>query len=115
METALIKLTAPELDGSQEALLSRLAKLERAVNMGNFGSAKAIETKEATDTAASPTKEEVATSSPISTEPIQKEENVIPTEKQLVNPFVDDGTPKQDKYAGADSLRNKIEEVKKDF
>ena len=45
METALIKLTAPELDGSQEALLSRLVKLERAVNMGNFGSAKATETK----------------------------------------------------------------------
>ena len=114
METALIKLTAPELDGSQEALLSRLVKLERAVNMGNFGSAKATETKEVTNTETSPiTKEEVAPPSPISTEPIQKEEKVVPTEKPPVNPFVDDGTVKQDKYAGADSLRNKIEEVKK--
>lgn len=113
METALIKLTAPELDGSQEALLSRLVKLERAVNMGNFGSAKTAETEEVTNKETSPiAKEEVATSSPISTEPIQKEETVVSNEKQLVNPFVDDGTPKQDKYAGAYSLRNKIEELR---
>ena len=91
METALIKLTAPELDGSQEALLSRLVKLERAVNMGNFGSAKATETKEVTNKETSPiAKEEVATSSPISTEPIQKEEKVVSKEKPPVNPFVDE-------------------------
>ena len=36
IETALVKLTSPELDMSQEALTARLVKLEKAVNMGGF-------------------------------------------------------------------------------
>ena len=36
LETALVKLTAPELDGSNEALVARLSKLEKAVNIGGF-------------------------------------------------------------------------------
>lgn len=37
MELALIKLSSPELDQSKEAILSRLAKLERAVKNGLAG------------------------------------------------------------------------------
>jgi DNA polymerase-3 subunit gamma/tau len=36
LETALVKLTSPELDVSQEALTARLVKLEKAVKMGGF-------------------------------------------------------------------------------
>ncbi len=36
LETALVKLTAPELDFSNEALTARLVKLEKAVKLGNF-------------------------------------------------------------------------------
>lgn len=36
IETALVKLSAPELDGSPEALMSRIVKLEKAVNRGDF-------------------------------------------------------------------------------
>ena len=46
IETALVKLTAPELDGSNEALVARIAKLEKAVNMGGFSKLPPNETVE---------------------------------------------------------------------
>lgn len=118
METALIKLSAPELDGSQEALLARLVKLEKAVNMGNFGSARQPnnsteekDSKESKETI-STLKEEISSTSPIFSEQEKSKETVVQQEKPPINPFTDDITVKQDKYAGADSLKNKIEEVR---
>ncbi|MDD6646002.1 MAG: DNA polymerase III subunit gamma/tau [Oscillospiraceae bacterium] len=104
METALVKLTSPELDMSQEALTARLVKLEKAVNMGGFS--KASNTTQNNDTS---NKEDIEKSDLVN----KKEENSVPdrieeTPQQNNAPVF----PNIETTATANDLHNKLEEMR---
>lgn len=104
METALVKLTSPELDMSQEALTARLVKLEKAVNMGGFS--KADNTAQNNNTS---NKEDVEKSDLVN----KKEENSVPdrieeTPQQNNAPVF----PNIETTATANDLHNKLEEMR---
>lgn len=104
METALVKLTSPELDMSQEALTARLVKLEKAVNMGGFS-----KTGNTTQNNNTSNKEDVEKSDLVN----KKEENSVPdriekTPQQNNVPTF----PNIETTATANDLHNKLEEMR---
>ncbi|MGN0460391.1 MAG: DNA polymerase III subunit gamma/tau [Ruminococcus sp.] len=96
IETALVKLTSPELDVSQEALTARLVKLEKAVNMGGFSKERPIvNTQDNTHN--------------IKTDNI--EENSVKAEEKP-QPRSTPAFPTQETTAVANDLHNKLEEMR---
>lgn len=103
METAIVKLSSPELDMSQEALTARLVKLEKAVNMGGFS--KASNTTQTNNTSNG---EDTGKS-----DLVKKEEKSVPgsieeTPKQNNAPVF----PNIETTAVANDLHNKLEEMR---
>lgn len=101
METALVKLTSPELDMSQEALTARLVKLEKAVNMGGFSKTG--------NTTQNNNKEDIEKSDLVN----KKKENSVPnrieeTPQQNNAPVF----PNIETTATANDLHNKLEEMR---
>lgn len=104
METALVKLTSPELDMSQEALTARLVKLEKAVNMGGFS--KAGNTTQNNNTS---NKEDVEKSDLVN----KREENSVP-DRIEETPQQNNASvfPNIETTATANDLHNKLEEMR---
>lgn len=103
METAIVKLSSPELDMSQEALTARLVKLEKAVNMGGFS--KASNTTQTNNTSNGEDTEK--------SDLVKKEEKSVPdsieeTPKQNNAPVF----PNIETTAVANDLHNKLEEMR---
>lgn len=104
METAIVKLSSPELDMSQEALTARLVKLEKAVNMGGFS--KASNTSQNNNTSNKEDAEKFDSAN-------KKEENSVPdrieeTPQQNNAPVF----PNIETTATANDLHNKLEEMR---
>ena len=105
IETALVKLTSPELDMSQEALTARLVKLEKAVNMGGFS--KANNTIQINDTG----NREVEKSNPVNTateKPVSNTEKIEEVPQQNNAPSF----PSIETASTANDLHNKLEEMR---
>jgi DNA polymerase-3 subunit gamma/tau len=89
LETAMVKLTSPELDVSQEALTARLVALEKAVKMGGFST---------------PQQEELPVEEvKVSTVPIQEDVAPVPPAPPVQEEQPDQHNP----------LRKKLEEMRK--
>lgn len=104
IETALVKLTSPELDMSQEALAARLVKLEKAVNMGGFS-----QVSNTTQTNNTSNSEDIEKSDLVN----KKEENSVPdrieeTPQQNNTPVF----PNMESTSTANDLHNKLEEMR---
>ncbi|MCH5202725.1 MAG: DNA polymerase III subunit gamma/tau [Oscillospiraceae bacterium] len=102
LETALVKLTSPELDGSNEALVARLSKLEKTVNMGNFSTAPT--TQKSSESAKSEGKSQVNTID-------AKQENTADNQS-AENKHPSPAQNEEKTTSTADALHNKLEEMR---
>lgn len=107
LETALVKLTAPELDFSNEALTARLVKLEKAVNLGNFAS------QESKDKSNQPTVQQTALSdkneySSQINQTSRANQNSIEKNSNETENYVSHNKP----FNAAENLHNKLEEMR---
>lgn len=103
METAIVKLSSPELDMSQEALTARLVKLEKAVNMGGFS--KASNTTQTNNTSNG---EDTGKSDLVKKEEKSAPDSIEETPKQNNAPVF----PNIETTAVANDLHNKLEEMR---
>ena len=103
METAIVKLSSPELDMSQEALTARLVKLEKAVNMGGFS--KASNTTQTNNTSNG---EDIGKSDLVKKEEKSVPDSIEETPKQNNAPVF----PNIETTAVANDLHNKLEEMR---
>ncbi|MCI6652085.1 MAG: DNA polymerase III subunit gamma/tau [Ruminococcus sp.] len=103
METAIVKLSSPELDMSQEALTARLVKLEKAVNMGGFS--KASNTTQTNNTSNG---EDTGKSDLVKKEEKSVPDSIEETPKQNNAPVF----PNIETTAVANDLHNKLEEMR---
>ena len=103
METAIVKLSSPELDMSQEALTARLVKLEKAVNMGGFS--KASNTTKTNNTSNG---EDIGKSDLVKKEEKSVPDSIEETPKQNNAPVF----PNIETTAVANDLHNKLEEMR---
>ena len=105
LETALVKLSSPELDGSPEALIARIVKLEKQAKLGGLTNTenlpplnedKLTENKKAEQPVAPPTTAEPAPS----TEPAEQTQNQ-PQQSQTKQPTARRAVNQEELYANA--------------
>lgn len=103
METAIVKLSSPELDMSQEALTARLVKLEKAVNMGGFSKVSNASQNNNTSNKEDAEKFDLAN---------KKEENSVPDRIEETPQQNAPSFPNIETTAAANDLHNKLEEMR---
>lgn len=103
METAIVKLSSPELDMSQEALTARLVKLEKAVNMGGFSKVSNASQNNNTSNKEDAEKFDLANKK----EEISVPDSIEETPQQNAPSF-----PNIETTAAANDLHNKLEEMR---